>query len=187
MEDADDLITPLSLRLSLSAPRAPPYGTLHHALLSSPYKIIDDFDFSVSTESGKIHDEHDGTLIESKHKLRRLLPDFHVLERLPHPHLPYALSLGDTMTRSLGTRLPLQLQNKLRDSGAFRSICDTLVTVSAPTLALSNPHAILKFITLSKKMKRFSYGSHPMQEIHFYEPEFSKGFVFFVVSVYLIR
>lgn len=103
----------------------------------------------------------------------------------PHPHIPSSIPIGDIVTRNIfGRLLPIPVLNHLRDSGAFRSISDTLITISAPFLAASaNPSAVFQFLHLSRSMKRIPYGSHPMQQIHLYDPgtEKNRGFVFFVV------
>ena len=166
----NDLVTPRSLQLSLYAPRAPPYGTIHHSRLSN-----------------KVYCEDD----ELPSEIKRQSPPKSNLRfsktYLPHPHIPNSLSWGENLTRGIGSRLPLSVQNKLRDSGAFRAIVDGLVTLNAPLLVITDPYSAIRFVRLSWNMTKISYGSHPMQYIHLFEPDKNKfqektGFVFFVVS-----
>lgn len=74
------------------------------------------------------------------------------------------------MTRCLGVTLPIPWQNKCRDSGGFRWIADTLVTISAPAMAILQPSIARNYIQLTTKCQNHRYGSHPMQVIHMLFP-----------------
>lgn len=195
-ETYDCLITPRSLQLSLSAPRAPPSGTYHHSVLCNPLSITKGNEkpqirtkvlecdgnrhtakfFSVRSNGSK-----DNRMERARQPEKQ---DLYPLPR-PHPHIPFPIPFGDVVTRNIfGRLLPVPLMNRLRDSGAFRSISDTLVTMNAPFLAaFANPSTVFEFIHLTRAMKHISYGSHSMQQIHLYEPADGRrrGFVFFVV------
>ena len=88
-----------------------------------------------------------------------------------HPHLPNGFEIGDRMIRALGVLLPLSWQNHCRDSGGFRSICDNLVTLSVPTLAIGSPRLASKFLKLSKQYRRFQYDEqHSLQYLDLFDP-----------------
>jgi acetyl esterase/lipase len=193
--EAASLVTPASLRMSLSAPRAPPHGTLHRSVLnrlkkrslirrrgSDCYVDLLPHDDIIEHEphthdSNEILDDQDLRLLQSKFKLQRLIPDLHLRQSmhnmLPHPHLPDALTGADALSRWIGLHLlSLSRQNEWRDQGVFRSISDTLVTVSAPMVAFMEPKAIRTFLRLSssRRLTKFQYGSHHMQQTHFLGP-----------------
>jgi hypothetical protein len=193
----DCLITPRSLQLSLSAPRAPPSGTYHHSILCNPQsiakiggelpqirnKVLNGDGNRCTAKFFSVHRNEckDNSMRRDRQPEKR---DFYPLPR-PHPHIPSSIPFGDVVTRNIfGRLLPVPLLNRLRDSGAFRSISDMLVTMNAPFLAtFANPSTVFQFIYLTHAMKQISYGSHPMQQIHLYEPvdHRRRGFVFFVV------
>jgi hypothetical protein len=193
----DCLISPRSLQLSLSAPRAPPSGTYHHSLLCNPQStannggelpqirnrvLKDDGNrYTANFFSGQSNQCKDNSTGRDRQPEKR---DFYPPPR-PHPHIPSSIPFGDVVTRNIfGRLLPVPLMNRLRDSGAFRSISDVLVTMNAPFLAVfANPSTVFQFIYLTRAMKHISYGPHPMQQIHLYEPvdDRRRGFVFFVV------
>jgi len=193
----DCLISPRSLQLSLSAPRAPPSGTYHHSLLCNPQStannggelpqirnrvLKDDGNrYTAKFFSGHSNQCKDNSTGRDRQPEKR---DFYPPPR-PHPHIPSSIPFGDVVTRNIfGRLLPVPLMNRLRDSGAFRSISDVLVTMNAPFLAVfANPSTVFQFIYLTRAMKHISYGPHAMQQIHLYEPvdDRRRGFVFFVV------
>mmetsp|Transcript_61324 Transcript_61324/g.72834 ORF Transcript_61324/g.72834 Transcript_61324/m.72834 type:complete len:107 (+) Transcript_61324:91-411(+) len=82
----NELLTPASLALSLSAPRAPPHGTIHRSLLTK------------------------------RRQSSLFLPrkDFAAVSA-PHPHLPTGLDMGLRMSRGLAKILPLEWQNHFRE------------------------------------------------------------------------
>ena len=179
-DNDDSLITPTSLRLSLSAPRAPPHGTLHRALLNAIHKT--GYKLKINSNNS-IADQAAQSLIETKSTLLRLVPDLHLRDfHLPHPHLPDSLTSAEILTRTIGLHLlSLERQHSWRDGGTFRSISDTLVTLSAPTLALTEPRAVLNFLWLTQLLNKYIYGSHPMQQLHYYEtPTTTRGLVVFI-------
>lgn len=77
----------------------------------------------------------------------------------------------------------------LGDSGSFRSIVDTIITMTAPTMAITSPSVAVEFARLSGRCEKFKYGSHSMHVIHMFFPDADdyKGLtvrelLFFVVS-----
>lgn len=111
--------------------------------------------------------------------------------REPLPPLPCPKSNpADDNLRFLQSRIPVSLQNFLRDTGVIGGIMDILVTVGAPALLSTYPKALDHFLALSdvplwvrnlmtteKKNVRensFSeirYGDHPKQVFHMMEPK----------------
>jgi len=108
-----------------------------------------------------------------------------------HPHLPSSLSIPDQLTRFLGTILPLDTQHSFRDNGYFRSVADTAVKLTCPSLGIRHWKECKEFIELSRihsqnnngqqlnnsKRKRrrwtrrkISYGDHSMQYIDLFLP-----------------
>eukprot|EP00591_Stephanopyxis_turris_P012946 CAMPEP_0195528016 /NCGR_PEP_ID=MMETSP0794_2-20130614/29985_1 /TAXON_ID=515487 /ORGANISM="Stephanopyxis turris, Strain CCMP 815" /LENGTH=473 /DNA_ID=CAMNT_0040659059 /DNA_START=108 /DNA_END=1526 /DNA_ORIENTATION=+ len=200
-DDENNLVTPTSLALSLAPPRAPPHDTAHRLFLLSqnPRKQQ-----HKQKQHKHRHEEeenhHDDNvpcprykikLQKSRKMLQKLSKHKNVLRDLPHPHLPVGPELADRITRKIGTSLPLATQNKLRDDGYFRSIADTLVTVSVPSMAVTNPGAVVKYLGLEDCRTNIRYGKHRMQQMHLYEPpslkenrggrrRFHRGLLFFV-------
>jgi len=164
-EESNNLMTPSAQALALSPPRAPPHDSAHRTLMMggnpSNYALVHHHDNKHNHFSG------------NSHKLLHLLQQshFHLPARIPHPHLPAALEWTDKMTRALGVTLPIPWLNACRDSGGFRSIADTLVTVSAPTMALTSPSLAVDFMKLSRRCQDFTYGSHKMQVLHVFFPD----------------
>lgn len=86
----------------------------------------------------------------------------------------------------------LILQFVSGDSGSFRSIVDTIVTMTAPTMAITSPSIAVEFARLSGRCQKFKYGSHSMHVIHMFFPDADDyqglslrepcGLLFFVVS-----
>ena len=189
------LLSKKSLALALSAPRAPPYGSIHRQVYlgkahhnssdtawSRHYRITDDRherDAS-SNRSHPINKNHEEAHSFVPHDtLRQRLRQRILTTKHPdapaHPHLQPFPEWGDRVTRSLGLLLPLKWQNSCRDSGGFRSICDTLVTATAPSAALTKPAVALQFIRNTLAMERIHYGSHNRQFIHLYRPRSSQS------------
>lgn len=187
------LLTPKSATLALSPPRAPPVGTVHRNILLgrridptltiSPVlntrhhnhhalDIQDDFhhhDEEHPTRRAIRHEQQRARLQEQLFLTRQ--QQNHLLVTLPHPHLSSGPGLADQTTRLLGTILPIPFHNYLRDSGTFRSICDTLVPASAPFMAFSNPAIIPIFLKLTHRMMQYAYGTHPRQYVQCYLPD----------------
>lgn len=164
-DEENDLLTPSSHALSLSPPRAPPHDSAHRQLLVGGNPS----DYAIAHHHDTKHHRHFQGI---RHRIMHLLQQshFHLPSRIPHPHLPNSLEWSDKMTRALGVTLPISWLNACRDSGGFRAIADTLVAVSAPTMALVNPSLALNFIKLSRRCRVYSYGSHAMQVIHVFFP-----------------
>lgn len=175
-KDSDDgpesLLTRTALSVSLSAPRTPPVGTAHRSMLlgrepANYWSTTDDDEAQSST----------GHITLRRRFMERLrLSHMEAPTRRPHPHLPAGLEVSDQITRFLGVLLSLEWQNQLRDSGAFRSVSDTFVTLSAPLVALTAPNAVIKFGALSMAVKHILYGPHPRQTLDFYLPQ-TKGLI----------
>ena len=80
----------------------------------------------------------------------------------------------------------------LGDSGSFRCIVDTIITMTAPTMAVISPSSALEFARLSRRCRKLKYGSHSMHVIHMFFPDADDyeglsvrepcGLLFFVVS-----
>ena len=189
----NDLLTPTSLALSLSPPRAPPHHTPHRHLLTGldpAHVLIDPSSRGQSSSSdvadADVHPHSYYTDHTVRSRLSALLPHAHLRmpRRLPHPHLPAGPELGDRITRALGSTLTLETQNALRDGGGFRRIVDGLVTMSVPSLAVTNPLAAKTFMKLTRKMITIRYGKHEMQKVELFMPRDSNsqcsGLLFFV-------
>jgi len=65
---------------------------------------------------------------------------------------------GDDTTRWLHEVLPLSFQASLRDSGAFRSINNSLAGFLGLTLAVTRPHLVAEFLSLGADLKSIQYG-----------------------------
>ena len=112
-----------------------------------------------------------------------------------HPHLPSSLSIPDQLTRFLGTILPLDTQHSFRDNGYFRTVADTAVKLTCPSLGIRHWTECKEFIELSRiqsqtnngkdiedknnskrrrrrrwKRRKISYGDHSMQYIDLFLP-----------------
>ena len=87
-----------------------------------------------------------------------------------HPHLPLAPEWGDQMTRFLGVTLPLEFHNSVRDSGAFRTISDSLITAMAPMMVMAAPSMAWAFVQNTLRMTTIQYGTHKSQYIQLYLP-----------------
>lgn len=183
--ESNNLVTTTSLALSLSAPRAPPLDSAHRSLLLGENPSL--FGLAHHHDHHRYHHHFRGlrrrivSIMERAH--------LHHSLRLPHPHLPYGPEVGDQVTRALGVLLPMPWVNSVRDSGSFRSIIDSLITVTAPSLVLSSPSAAFQFRNLTSRCKRIKYGPHSMHVIDLFFPETSNreaphvkpgGLVFFV-------
>jgi hypothetical protein len=96
-----------------------------------------------------------------RERLERAVAVAEVRGKLPHPHL---VDTADTWTRIvLGSFLPVSWQHHLRDSGAFRDLCDLgAASLMAPAMALSSPSSARTFWKLSSHQcrTRIRYGSH---------------------------
>lgn len=159
-DNPNSLMTASAQALALSPPRAPPHDSAHRTLLVGGNPT----DYALAHHHDNRHHHFAGI----RHKLLQLLQEshFHLPRRIPHPHLPAALEWTDKMTRALGTTLPIPWLNKCRDSGGFRSIADTLVTATAPTMAITNPFLAMDFVKLTRRCQEYVYGKHPMQVLH---------------------
>eukprot|EP00978_Attheya_sp_CCMP212_P038313 scaffold188674_cov45-Attheya_sp.AAC.2 len=213
-EEDENLVTPVSLAMSLAPPRAPPHDSAQrYLLLGLPVPsrallsllrnhekdgILPQKKRHAENENAHHENAHnDDSYIMTRERMGKLLQAAH--QRLPkyavpHPHLPVGPEVGDRTTRALGAILPLSWQNHFRDSGSFRSLVDALVTVSIPTVAMTQPSAIPKFLRLSQNGKRFKYGSHPMQVMDLFASSPTtdsdrpfRGLLFFVVRFDSIR
>lgn len=168
-DDAQSLLTQKAFALALSPPRAPPVGTAHRDLLLAK----DPSRSSNSRHQRLLEQAHSRT---SNHTLRKrlheLLHKSHQTsaQRLPHPHLSTGPELGDQITRFLGVVLPVHWHNACRDSGSFRFILDTLVTATAPTMAITSPSVAYQFLKLTANSQCIRYGSHPRQYLDLYLP-----------------
>jgi acetyl esterase/lipase len=168
-DDAQSLLTPKAFALALSPPRVPPEGTAHRELL-----LAKDPSSSSSQHQRLLEQAHSHT---PNHTLRKRLHELmHTshqssTHRLPHPHLATGPELGDQITRFLGVVLPVHWHNACRDSGSFRFILDTIVTVTAPTMGITSPSIAYQFLQLTADSQRIRYGSHPRQYLDLYLPK----------------
>lgn len=167
-------MTSTSLAASLSAPRIPPVGTAQRTMLHGgdpsmlPWvKLPMIRTHSQHKELEEESQHHPDVLVIMQQRLRDRLVMAHKLRgrrfvHLPHPHLA---DTTDRVTRVLGGVLPIPWQHSFRDSGAFRCLCDGLVTaLVAPGMVLSSsPTTMVKYVRLSKRAIRVRYGNHAMQ------------------------
>ena len=187
---SETLLTQKALELSLSPPRCPPYYTAHRLLLQGKDPSGNPYITHHDDQAHSDYNRHTGMRERLLHLLDqsyREIPRQHFRRRrLPHPHVATGPEVSDQITRFLGTILPLPWQNYCRDSGAFRTISDTLVTWSIPIGAISNPSAAVEFLRLSERLIQIPYGNHhEMQFIDMYFPPdcpeaHVTGLVFFV-------
>lgn len=171
-DDAQSLLTEKAFALALSPPRAPPFGTAHHDILlgKNPWQKCSQAATQLIVEQAHGHVPHD-TLRDRMHLLlHRSHNSSNHNRHLAHPHLPTGPELGDRITRFLGVVLSVELLHGIRDGGYFRSLVDTIVTTSAPTLALTSPFAALAFVKLTANSQRVQYGSHERQYFDLYLP-----------------
>lgn len=212
-----NLVTPYSLALSLAPPRAPPLGSAHRNLLcnkdpsrssmshhhasnaiSSASNIDKDSGMKENEAGSKfsiLNSHH--LAVQHHHGIRGRVQDVlhsihldHVAgirPKMPHPHLHFAPDSGDAFTRRLGSRLPIWLQHKARDGGSFRSLSDSVVTATVPSLAIVNREAAKFFFKLTREKQTISYGKHDMQFVDLFLPDSSdgandppRGLIFFV-------
>lgn len=163
----ESLMTTGALRASLSAPRAPPMGTAHHALLMNR-----DASSTPWADTEEAHGQSSHASLRRRLREQIQHSQNRLALRLPHPHLAAGPELGDQMTRLLGVLLPLSTQNDWRDSGTFRTISDGLVTASAPLIAAFHPSVIPRFLKLTSKLKVIRYGPHERQTMDVFFPPF---------------
>ncbi len=195
-DDGNILLTPSSLSLSLAPPRAPPVGTAHRNILynENPSKAPlthhhrthgDDHSQAIGLlRSHHLAVQHDHGMKEYVEKI--LLSIYSESKRgrlrLPHPHISHALDSGDQFTRKLGRAIPIWMQHKGRDEGHFRSISDTIVTMTIPLLAIANPTGARHFMELTSSKMTMAYGKNEMQKIDLFLPNGkNRGLVYFVV------
>lgn len=164
-KDEESLLTEKSLQLSLSPPRCAPFGTAHRSVMtcrnptSQPY-----IDYHHLDEAHSDYNLHSGI----RERLMHLIYNAD-LHDLPHPHL--AVDSPDAVTRFLGSVLPLEWQNSLRDNGGFRRIADELMQNIIPSVAIMNPSAARTFLRLTHRVQKMTYGPHPSQFIDLLFPE----------------
>ncbi|CAJ1932322.1 unnamed protein product [Cylindrotheca closterium] len=164
-KDEESLLTEKSFQLSLSPPRSAPIDTAHRA-------VITDRNPASKGYIGDHHLDHAHSDYNLHSGLRERL--MHLvynadLHDIPHPHL--AVDSPDGATRFLGSVLPLEWQNSLRDSGGFRRISDDLVQYGIPLAAITNPSAARTMLQLTNRVKKMRYGQHPSQFIDLMFPE----------------
>lgn len=189
-DPSESLMTEKALRLSLSPPRCPPVGTVHHSLLlgvpllsNTPY--AEHHQEATVAAHSDYHSQQQQQRAGIRESIMHLVYDSHQLVR-NHPHLgPH--DAADQVTRFLGTLLPLSWQNHVRDTGGFRSIFDSLVELSIPLGAVANPRAAHSFLHLTQQVQTIRYGEpqHKSQIIDVFVPEHVArndwtGMVFFV-------
>jgi len=92
------------------------------------------------------------------------------------------LNLGGQPKETIADTLPIQWLKRNLDNGTLRSIADGLFALSAPSLALTNYSAFLRFVHLTFNRKVLQYGSHKSQFVDMYLPDKHRprGFVMFV-------
>lgn len=181
------LLTKKSLALALSPPRAPPIGTAHRSLLQAsgddPALLPLVFHHgSGESTAGRPLDRARMHLYDHLLHRHQIQPGVEPPQKMsyrsskkstrndPHPHLPTGES-EHRFTRFLGgILLPTSWHNSWRDSGTFRNLADTLVTISAPMVGLTAPSAIKEFMRLTRRCQRHKYGAHERQLIEVYLP-----------------
>lgn len=191
-EQEETLMTKKSLHLSLSPPRCAPYGTAQRSVLTGINPLDDPIAEHHSEQAHSNYNLHSGLRERLAHLVYNsssssssstsLLSPAGIL---PHPHVPLGPEVADQLTRFLGSVLPLPWQNSFRDSGGFRSLCDSLVTYSIPLSAIVEPTAARHFLRLSRQCEFLRYGPHDSQRIEvLYPPNCTdadwKGMIYFV-------
>lgn len=171
-EESENLLTALSLAVSLAPPRAPPFDSAQRALLLG----MDPSMLPLNSHFREIATK------QNRRKSLENLRNAHITcpNRAPHPHLPSKTDQG--LTRFLGNGLPTSWLNNLRDSGGFRAIADGIVTASIPSLGIMSPSAAIQFFKLTSQCRRINYGPHPKHVVDMFLPSQNepKGLVFFV-------
>jgi acetyl esterase/lipase len=160
--EQDLLLTPKALELSLSPPRAPPFGTAQRALLTGKNPSIQSW-----AQHYHVREAHS---LEPHATLRqRLIQQWTKTKSSKHPHM--AEKSADAATRLLGVWWSVERQNRFRDTGSFRLAADGIVTATAPMLALSAPSAVPTFHRLTRHhCQSIPYGPHPRQRMDLYLP-----------------
>ena len=188
LDENENLCTKRALQLSLSPPRCPPYGTAHRSILSGGgypqhNPLVADHHYG-HRHAHSYHNHHHN--IRERIELLMHNAASQASQNLTHPHLTAGPELADQITRFLGTVLPTEYLNHVRDTGGFRTVFDSICTYSAPLLAISNPRAALSFMKLTKECQTISYGSDdPSQFVDVFfpdniPPKQVNGMVFFV-------
>ena len=165
--EKESLLSEASLLLSLAPPRAPPYHTIHRSIYTQkhhckksnnnhnnkncniialhPYNYHRHVHRKVNTLYHYHHQQH-----QQQRKLKKQ-NNYHLKYNL-HPHLSFSPESANQLTRNIfGHILPIHLQNKYRDNGTFRSLSDSLVMMSVPSLALVHWRAMVDFIRLTRR------------------------------------
>lgn len=165
----ESLLTKRSFELSLSPPRAPPYGTIHWSVQrrSNLNSQDDPYADHHDNQAHSDYNRHSGV----RERLMHLVYNANIIGGMSHPHLPIGPEISDKLTRYLGTVLPIRLLNRGRDSGFFRKISDGIVTGSIPIAAIGNPTAAREFLRLSRQIHVIRYGEHESQFIDVLFPE----------------
>lgn len=182
-DEKESLLTEKALQLSLSAPRCAPFGTAHRSVMFSSDPSADPYVDHHNDQAHSDYNVHSGIRERLMHLIYNASLDPH---SLPHPHLPVGLESSDNMTRFLGSILPLKWQNHVRDSGGFRIISHSLISMAFPPAVVSNPSAARIFLQLTNQVHTLRYGSHHESQFVdvFFPPNVPRdevtGMVFFV-------
>jgi len=192
----DLLLSPKALELSLSPPRAPPFGSLQRTLLTGGGRAVADYferTKNTSSENPRYHvrrnrsennnssesqqqEEEAHSRIPHETLRQRLRDQFrHHLQHNRHHHPHLAEQSADAVTRQVGLWWSVPRQNQFRDGGYFRAVADGLVVwMAAPLLLLRHPQAAaFEQARLAWQSQTLRYGPHPRQTVDLYWPESS--------------
>lgn len=172
-EKDENLMTTKALRLSLSPPRCAPVGTAHRVFLDGQVPLHHQ-PYAEHHEEGEENAAHSDYNLHSGIRENILHLVYQPAPRslgIRHPHISCGPERADQITRFLGSLLPVSWQNRIRDTGNFRFICDTIVEMSIPVGAVSNPSAVKSFLRLTRARRRICYGEHEAQFMDVFTPE----------------
>jgi acetyl esterase/lipase len=172
-EEVLTLTSPLTFALSLSPPRSPPFESAQRALLMGydpsnfPLTKINRSLLQPNSWNDKDPTNDASNPYWTEHWIRSILQKSYQQQKksntiIRHPHLS---NNRDNFTLWLDRNLSVSTWNQIRDEGWFRSICDTLVLLGIPFLAMSSPRSTLAFVKLSRQVQFIPYGTHRMQII----------------------
>lgn len=178
----DLLLTRTALELSLSPPRAPPFGTAQHALYTgkNPSSASWAQHYHVRENADEIPRIGPHETLRQR-VLQQWMTNNHQnnkhnknIRRRRHPHLPE--TSANAATRFIGAWWSVAHQNRFRDSGSFWHIVDGIVAATAaPAIALSSPTAAVPaFVRLTRQCRHIQCGPHPRQYLHLYLPNRSE-------------
>lgn len=179
-EEQSKLLSPKALAASLTPPRVPPFGSVHHAIYTNrpniPNKWKTHYHLHDSLEEQKNQQQHSRHHHHQHHEssvhklIRRMMHHWEHVPSHAHPHM--APTSPDAATRWLRKNvLGKESLNYLRDSGYFRSIIDASVSCGISRTAIVHPLLAWKHMELTRRRTTLVYGSHPRQFVDVLVPQ----------------